>query len=125
MAFILGFNTSPERQRRSVPSLALRAGVTGEECFMPDLPFDRQRAALVALWRLIEERRHGEDDLTFSAAQAEEAVVAKGEQTRKTLENNHERELAERDAGFHMEIDLLSDSQKAEELAGQRAFAEQ
>ncbi len=91
---------------------------------MPDLLFDRQRAALADLWRLIEERRHGEDELTVSSAEAEQATVEKTERERKALTARQERELGEMDAAFHKEHDDLTNQQAAEEVAAQQAFVE-
>src|SRR5258707_8334748 len=91
---------------------------------MPDLLFDRQRGALDELWRLIEERRQGEAELTFSSAQAEETAVEKGERARKHLANKQEGELAALDAAFHQEQKDLTNRQAIEEVAAQRALIE-
>ena len=50
---------------------------------MPELLFDRQRAALGELWNLIAERRDGEDELAASATRSTETAVARG--TKKHL----------------------------------------
>ncbi len=91
---------------------------------MPDLLFDRQRTALIELWRLIEERRQGEEELAFSASRAEEAVLEKGEKSSKTLAVNQDRELAELDAAFQKEQEVLTSQQEAEEEAAQQALVD-
>jgi S-DNA-T family DNA segregation ATPase FtsK/SpoIIIE len=91
---------------------------------MPDLLFDRQRGALGELWRLIEERRHGEKELSFSSTQAEETAIENGERARKDLATNQEGELAALDAAFHKEQEDLTNRQSAEESAAQKALVE-
>jgi hypothetical protein len=87
---------------------------------MPDLLFDRERAALGELWRLIEERRAGEDDVTVAAARAEELAVDAGAQARQALARTQERELADLDATAEMEVEELTARAVADEATAQR-----
>jgi hypothetical protein len=91
---------------------------------MPDLLFDRQRAALLELWQLIEERRHGEGELNAIATQAWETAVTEGEKTRQELVGRHERELAEMNGGFRKEQESLTHRKAADEETVQRSFSE-
>jgi DNA segregation ATPase FtsK/SpoIIIE-like protein len=91
---------------------------------MPDLLFDRERAALGELWRLIEERRAGEDDVAVGAARAEELAVDAGEKARQALAKNQERELAELDAAAQKEQEELTERFAGEEAAAQRFLAD-
>ena len=91
---------------------------------MSDLLFDRERAALVELRQLLEERRHGEDELSVSSAQQEQAAVEKGTQDRQALASNHDGELAELDASFLKEEEEVLARQKAEAKSAQKAAAE-
>jgi hypothetical protein len=90
---------------------------------MSEGPFDRQRAALGELWRMIEERRQGEEELTVSSARDEEAAVEEGEKARRALADAQERELAELDATFHTEQEDLTERQQAEETAARQSLA--
>jgi S-DNA-T family DNA segregation ATPase FtsK/SpoIIIE len=87
---------------------------------MPDQLFDRQRAALVELRQLLEERRLGEEELTVSFTRGEQAAVEKGERARQTLAGDQEDERAARVAAFQKEQEELTRSQAAAEEAAQR-----
>jgi hypothetical protein len=91
---------------------------------MSDVLFDRERAALAELWRLIEERRNGEAELTASAAQAEQGAINEGEEARQSLVESQERELARLDAAAHRESEDLKRRLSAEEAAAQRSFSD-
>src|SRR5579872_1547498 len=91
---------------------------------MSDLLFDRERAALIDLRKLIEERRQGEDELTASATRVEKLAVEKRDKARQELANNQERELTDLDAAFRLEQEELAQRHTAEESAAQKAFAD-
>jgi energy-coupling factor transporter ATP-binding protein EcfA2 len=91
---------------------------------MPDLLFDRERAALCTLWQMLEERRTAEEELTFTSTKAREAVVADGEAAQEALLGKQERELTGLDAAFHKEQEGLIGRLKADEDEAQQALAE-
>ncbi len=94
------------------------------ECVMPDLLFDRERAALTELWRLIEERRTGEEDLTFSSTRAERLATEEGEKTRQALAQKQTEELAELDAVMEQEEADLKRRLAAKDEAAKQSLSE-
>jgi hypothetical protein len=91
---------------------------------MADLPFDCQRAALAELWRLIEELRQGDEQLTTSSRQARDASIQEGEKKRQLLLAGQERELAELEAACRKEEEELLARQVAEEEAAQQELTD-
>src|SRR4051812_40103757 len=85
-----------------------------------DLPFDRQCAALGELWRLIEERRTGEEELAASAAREHEGTAEEVKTAREALAQTQENELAELDAAFQQEQEELTTSQEEAEAAARQ-----
>ncbi len=92
---------------------------------MPDPLFDRARAALGELLRLIEERRASEDELATSATRDDKSARDKEEQELATLAENQARELADLDAASRKEVKTLSARLAAEETAAQSAIADE
>jgi hypothetical protein len=90
---------------------------------MSDLPFDRLRTGLGQLWRLIEELRRGEQELTASFSRSQEAAVAETEEKRQRLIDTQEGELALLDANSRREEEELQSRHAAEEDAAQRSLA--
>src|SRR5437016_9185519 len=90
---------------------------------MPNLPFDRERAALADVWQLIQERLHGEEALAAAASRLETTAIEKGRIEREALANNQERELAEVEAAFRREQEELARSQAAEAENSQKLLA--
>jgi hypothetical protein len=91
---------------------------------MPDLLFDRARAALGELWRLLEERRRGEEELGSFSAQTVETAVAEGERARQALLDAQERERSELEADLRREQEGLAGRQAEEETAAQLSLAD-
>jgi hypothetical protein len=91
---------------------------------MPDLLFDRERAALGELWRLLEEYRHGDEELTASSAQARQTALDDGERERQALARRQAQELADLDSSFHREQEELTRRGAAEEEEAERSLAE-
>ncbi len=76
------------------------------------------------MWRLIEERRAGEDEVAVGAARAEELAADTGDKARLALAKNQEGELAELDAAAQKEHEELTERFAAEEAAAQRFLAD-
>src|SRR6516165_6710728 len=91
---------------------------------MPELLFDRQRAALTELWQLVEERHHGEGQLNAIATEAWETAVTEGEKTRREMVARHARELAELDAAQRKEQTDLAHRKRADEESVQQVFTD-
>jgi hypothetical protein len=92
---------------------------------MPELLFDRQRAALNELWRLVEERRVGEDELAARSQQEKDAAVDEGEAARQALEQKQAQELAELVAAFQKEQVKLTARQAAQDGETRRALLDE
>jgi hypothetical protein len=91
---------------------------------MSELLFDRERAALGALQRLIEERRRFEQELTTTFAQDEETALAEGGAARQALAADQERETADLEAAARKEMEALVLRHKVEEQNAQRMLAD-
>ena len=92
---------------------------------MPDLLFDRECAALGELWRLIEARRAGAEELSVASVRDEQIGRAAEENELQILTEKQERERAETDAATQKEEKSLSVRLAAEEAVAQSALAEE
>src|SRR5688572_636817 len=91
---------------------------------MPDLLFDRQRAVVSQLLRLIEERRNGETALRTRLDRAEAEARAEGESARQRLSIGKEQELADLVAAFAREQEELKARGEGDLAAEQKEYSE-
>jgi hypothetical protein len=90
---------------------------------MPEeLLFDRERAALAELLRLVEERRDAEVDQTTTHVRAKESALEDGERIHKELAAGRETDLLALDAAFEQQQQELTRRFEEQEAAAQRAL---
>src|SRR5262249_35963524 len=96
--------------------------LTRHEIAMSEPFFDRQRAALASLLRLVEDRRRSEPELAARLEDAEEEAREQSETQLKQVTDNRQKELARIDATFDQDQNQLTRRQQKQQQAEATSF---